>query len=69
MLFNNFNEVALYYLLKAKDKFYYDPEMHLMLADCYIKGGNKFLAKQALTSCLGILPNYLPAKKLMAGLN
>lgn len=68
MLFNDFHEVALHYLLKAKDKFYYDPEMHLMLANCYLKSGNSFLARQALNNCLGILPNYLPAKKLIAQL-
>ena len=69
LLFNDFDEIALHYLLKAKDKFYYDPEMHLMLANCYTKTGSNFLARQSLNNCLGILPNYLPAKKLISELN
>ena len=69
MLFNDFNGVALHYLKKAKDKFYYDPEMHLMLANCYIKMDENRLAKQSINNCLTILPDYLPAKNLLIGLN
>lgn len=65
MLNNDFTDIALYYLTKAKDKFYYDPEMHLMLANCYIKNNNVFLAKKAINSCLDMLPNYFPAKRLL----
>lgn len=65
MLFNNFDDIALHYLKKAKDKFYYDPEMHLMMANCYINSGDKPLAKTAINCCLGMLPNYYPAKKLL----
>lgn len=68
MMFNDFVEIALHYLLKAKDKFYYDPEMHFMLAQCYIKTGESHLAKEAIKSCLFILPEYIPAKKLLASL-
>lgn len=69
MLFNDFNGVALHYLKKAKDKFYYDPEMHLMLANCYAKAGENLKARQSINSCLTILPDYLPAKKLLEQLN
>lgn len=65
MLNNDFPEVALFYLNKAKDKFYYDPEMHLMLANCYLKQGEISKAKIAIKNCLEILPEYLPAKKLL----
>lgn len=65
MLNNDFVDVALYYLKKAKDKFYYDPEMHLMLANCYLKQSEKTLAKESLKNCLAILPEYFPAKKLL----
>ena len=65
MLNNDFPEVALYYLQKAKDKFYYDPEMHYMLANCYVKQGDIQLAKASLKNCLDILPEYFPAKKLL----
>lgn len=65
MLNNDFPEVALYYLNKAKDKFYYDPEMHYMFAICYVKQGEISLAKDSLNNCLSILPEYFPAKKLL----
>ena len=64
MLYNDFTNIALYYLKKAKDKFYYDPEMHLMLANCHIKTGKKELAQESIKNCLAILPEYSPAKKL-----
>lgn len=69
MLNNDFTDIALYYLQKAKDKFYYDPEMHLMLANCYLKKDEIASAKKSLASCLGILPEYYPAKKLLDSLN
>lgn len=64
MLNNDFAEIALYYLKKAKDKFYYDPEMHFMLANCYVKQGETSLAKESIKNCLTILPDYFPAKRL-----
>ena len=69
MMFNDFLAIAVYYLLKAKDKFYYDPEMHFMLAQCYMKTGELVLAKESVKSCLSILPNYVPAKILKDKLN
>lgn len=68
MLYNDFSEIALYYLNKAKDKFYYDPEMHFMLANCYVKNGDIALAKESISNCLNILPEYFPAKKLQDNL-
>lgn len=65
MLNNDFPDVALYYLKKAKDKFYYDPEMHYMLAQCYVRQGEAGLAKSSIKNCLDILPGYFPAKKLL----
>lgn len=65
MLNNDFAEVALYYLKKAKDKFYYDPEMHYMLAQCYVRQGETDLAKFSIKNCLDILPGYFPATKLL----
>lgn len=65
MMFNEFYDVAFHFLKKAKDKFFYDPELHLMLANCYLKFGEKNKAKKSLGNCLRILPNYFPAKKLM----
>jgi len=68
MLYNKFGEVAFQFLNRAKDKFYYDPELHLMLANCYIAMGDKVAAKKSINDCLMILPNYLPAKRLLCGL-
>lgn len=66
MLNNGYPEIALFYLNKAKDKFYYDPEMHFMLANCYLKHDEIALAKESLNNCLTILPEYFPAKNLLA---
>lgn len=69
VMFNNdFTDVALYYLKKAKDKFYYDPEMHFMFANCYVRQGEIQLAKDSIKNCLTILPEYFPAKKLLSTL-
>jgi len=68
MLNNDFTEIAFHYLKKAKDKFYYDPEMHLMLANCYSRMNEPILAKKSINDCLLILPNYFPAKKYLAQL-
>lgn len=65
MFNNDYTDLALYYLKKAKDKFFQDPEMHYMLANCYIKNGDMSLAKDSLENCLAILPEYLPAKRLL----
>jgi len=69
MMFNDYLSIAVHYLMKAKDKFYYDPEMHFMLAQCYIKTGEILLAKQSINVCLSILPNYIPAVALKNKLN
>lgn len=68
MMYNKFEQVAFHYLNKAKDKFYYDPELHLMLANYYLHIGDKILAKKSINDCLRILPNYFPARRLLAKL-
>lgn len=68
MLNNDFLDLALFYLDKAKEKFYYDPEMHFMLATCYVKKGEKLLARAEIRNCLAILPDYFPAKTLLTKL-
>lgn len=65
MLYNDYPDIALHYLNKAKEKFYYDPEMHFMLANCYVKNGEIDSAKESLKNCLSILPAYFPAEKLL----
>lgn len=68
MLYNDFTDVAVFYLNKAKGKFYSDPEMHFMLANCYIRNGDTTKAKEALNNCLTIMPGYFPAQKLLESL-
>lgn len=68
MLYNDFTDIAVFYLNKAKGKFYSDPEMHFMLANCYIRNGDTTKAKEALNNCLTIMPGYFPAQKLLESL-
>lgn len=68
MLNNGFYDLAMLFLKKAKDKFYYDPEMHFMLAMCYTKMGEIEKAKGALNVCLDILPAYYPARTMLENL-
>ncbi len=64
---NNLMSAAMFFLRRAKDKFYQDPELHYLLAYIfYHNDRNIDLAKKALGACLGILPEYAPAKKLYA---
>ena len=63
---NNLIPAALFFLRKAKDKFYQDPELHYLLA--YIFNNNEKnieQCKKSLNTCLEILPEYAPAKSLL----
>ena len=64
---NNLMSAAMFFLRRAKDKFYQDPELHYLLAYIFYNNDRNIdLAKKALRACLGILPEYAPAKKLYA---
>lgn len=64
---NNLMSAAMFFLRRAKDKFYQDPELHYLLAYIFYNNDRNIdLAKKALVACLGILPEYAPAKKLYA---
>lgn len=69
MFYNDFLDIALFYLLKSKNNFYKDPETHFLLALCYIQKQTNNLAIKSLHNCLNLLPNYLPAKKLLKKIN
>lgn len=64
MLFNDYIDIALHYLAKAKDTLYNDPEMHFILATCYVRKNQIAMARKALQDCLTILPGYFPARNL-----
>lgn len=68
MLHNDFSQIALYYLNKAREKFYQDPEMHFMMANCFIKQNEIDMAKDSIKHCLLISPEYFPAKHLLDSL-
>ncbi len=61
---NNLMNASMFFLRRAKDKFYQDPELHYLLAYIYYQDKNFELCKKYLNSCLSILPEYNPAKKL-----
>lgn len=64
-LFNNdYDQLALIYLKKAKGTFFQDPELHMLLANYYLKIGDVGAAKKEVAETLIILPNYFPAKKM-----
>ena len=64
---NNLMSAAMFFLRRAKDKFYQDPELHYLLAYIFYNNDRNIdMAKKALGACLGILPEYAPAKKLYA---
>lgn len=63
---NNLIPAALFFLRKAKDKFYQDPELHYLLAYIfYYNEKNIEQCKKSLNTCLEILPEYAPAKSLL----
>lgn len=63
---NNLIPAALFFLRKAKDKFYQDPELHYLLAYIFYHNENNIeQCKKSLNTCLEILPEYAPAKYLL----
>ena len=62
---NGMKPQAMFFLKRAKDHFYHDPELHYILAEVYKQDGDIVLCKRALETCLDILPNYAPAKALL----
>lgn len=62
---NNFMPAAMFFLRRAKDKFYNDPELHYLLAYIYYHNDKNIIqCQKSLKICLDILPEYAPAKRL-----
>lgn len=61
---NGYEDYALYFLNRAKDYFFNDPELHFLLAEFYLAKKNIAEARLAVQNCLSILPEYYPAKEL-----
>lgn len=67
---HNYIPAGMFFLQKAKDKLYTDPELHYLLAYIYYyneKDINK--CNKELETCLNLLPQYAPANKLKKILN
>lgn len=62
---NGMKPQAMFFLKRAKDYFYHDPELHYILAETYYEDGDIDLCKKALQTCLTILPKYAPATALL----
>ncbi len=62
---NDYPEQCMFFLDKAKNYFYHDPELHYLLAYIYYKNGDYKRAEKALNECVYILPGYFPAVNLM----
>ena len=63
---NDLIPAAMFFLRRAKDKSYNDPELHYLLAYIYYSKKNDMAKSiKALETCLNILPKYAPASKLL----
>lgn len=63
---NNLHDMAKVFLEKAKDICYIDPEVHFLLAKCYIANNNLKRAQNSLETCIDKSPGYYPASKLLS---
>ena len=61
---HKFMPASMFFLRKAKDKFYQDPELHYLFAYIYYQEKNYIQCKKSLETCLNIVPEYNPAIKL-----
>ncbi len=62
---NKYFELAELFLKKAKDVCYVDPEIHFLLAKCYLNKNDIKRAKEALKISMDKGYGYYPAKKLL----
>ena len=70
VLYNNgYTEQSLYFLEKAKNYFYNDPELHYLIAYFHYNNNNYSETQKALDNCLNILPKYFPAIDMKNKLN
>lgn len=61
---NELYSYGKFFLERAKNYFYQDPELHVLLANVYEAEGNKDKALNSVENCLKILPEYFPALDL-----
>lgn len=61
---HNIMPAAMFFLNKAKEKLYNDPELHYLLAYIYYTNNDISNCKKEIEACLSILPQYAPALML-----
>lgn len=61
---HGYEPAAMYFLNKAKNTLYNDPELHYLLGYIFYTNKNYTDCKKELQTCLDILPLYAPAIKL-----
>ena len=66
---NKYIDLAELFLKKAKDICYIDPEIHFLLAKCYLEKNNKEDAICSLRTSIEKGYGYYPAKKLLEKIN
>ena len=62
---NDLKPQALFFLNRARDNFYQDPELHYIYAQIFREENNLEQCRRALLACLEILPGYAPAVDLL----
>ena len=62
---NRFEDSAMFFLERAKNYFFNDPELHYLLAYIYFVNREYEKAQKSLSECLAILPKYFPAIHLL----
>lgn len=62
---NDLEQYGYFFLMRAKDYFYNDPELHYLLAEFFFNKKNFKEAKKYAQTCLEVLPEYFPAKKML----
>lgn len=65
---NNYMNLGFYFLKRALDYFYNDPELHYLLAEYHLTNEEKDEALKYAKSCLKVLPEYFPAINLIQNL-
>ena len=58
-------ELAYVYYKLAKDNFYNDGELHYLLGVYYYNESKKEQCKKSMKTCLRLVPEYKPAKKIL----
>lgn len=66
---NKYFDLAKLYLNEAKNICYIDPEVHYLLAKCYIHEGDTEKATKSLKTSVEKGYGYYPAKKLLENIN